>query len=257
MRPVVFGALASEAVKLWTLRSNRVLATAGLLVIAGSGVLLPAGLLSRTTDPRFAGQTITAEPMQFVDSVLWAQVIVAVLAVLAVTGEYGSGQARLSLLALPTRLPWLAAKALVLATLSFLIGVIGSTISLGLPAVILAGSEILYAPEPGAVIGLALRSGTYLAAIALLATGTAAVLRHVVAALIAALGLLIVVPPVLSSIPGIREAADYTPTQAGRRLISDLSTIAQLDPWAGFGVLVLWAVGALVVAGVLLRARDA
>jgi ABC-2 type transport system permease protein len=257
LRPVVVGALASEAVKLWTLRSNQVLAAVALLVISSTGALLSFGLLARTTDSRFAGQAITAEPMQFVDSVLWAQVVVAVLAVLAITSEYTSGQARLSLLALPTRSPWLAAKALVLAALGFLIGVIGVAVSLGLSVLILSGSEVGYEPVLGESVSLALRSGAYLAAIAVLAMGVAAALRHVVAALSAVLGLLIVAPPLVSSIPGIREAADYTPTSAGRRLISEFPTVAQLDPWVGFGVLSLWAVVALLTAGVLLRARDA
>jgi ABC-2 type transport system permease protein len=189
--------------------------------------------------------------------VLWAQVVVAVLAVLAITGEYTSGQARLSLLALPKRSPWLAAKALVLAALGFLIGVVGVAISLGLSVLILSGSAVVYEPALGESVSLALRSGAYLAAIAVFAMGVAAALRHVVAALSAVLGLLIVVPPLLSSIPGIREAADYTPTSTGRRLISEFPTVAQLDPWVGFGVLALWAVVALLTAGVLLRARDA
>lgn len=257
LRPVLVGALASEAVKLWSLRSNQVLTAVAMLVISSTGALLSFGLLARTTDPRFAGQTITAEPVQFVDSVLWAQVVVAVLAVLAITGEYTSGQARLSLLALPTRSPWLAAKALVLATLGFLIGVIGAACALGLSVLILTGSEVVYTPELGETVSLALRSGAYLAAIAVLAMGVATALRHVTGALIAVLGLLIVAPLLLSSIPGIREAADYTPTSAGRRLISEFPTVAQLDPWVGFGVLALWVVVALLTAGVLLHARDA
>ncbi|WP_129788449.1 ABC transporter permease subunit [Promicromonospora panici] len=257
IRPVLVGALASEAVKLWTLRSNQVLSAVALLVISGTGVLLSFSLLSRTTDARFAGRTVTAEPMQFVDSVLWAQVVVAVLAVLAVTGEYTSGQARLSLLALPTRSPWLAAKALVLAALGFLIGVIGAAISLGLSVLILTGSEVVYEPVLGESVSLALRSGAYLAAVAVLAMGVASALRHVVAALTAVLGLLVVAPLLLSSMPGVREAADYTPTYAGRRLISEFPSAAQLEPWAGFGVLVAWAAVALVIALVALRARDA
>jgi len=255
-RPLFVGALAAEAMKLWTLRSHRVLAAVALLMIIGTGALLSLSLQSRTSDPRFAGQTITAEPMQFVDSVLWAQIVVAVIAVLAVTGEYTSGQAKLSLLALPTRSPWLAAKAIVLAALGFLIGAIGAACALGLP-LLMPGSEVVYTPELGDTVGLALRSGAYLAAIAVLATGLAAALRHVAGALTAVLGLLVVAPLLLSSIPGIREAADYTPTYAGRRLISELPSAAQLDPWVGFGVLALWAIGVLLTAGVLLHARDA
>lgn len=256
-RPLFVGALAAEAVKLWTLLSFRVLAAAALLMIVGTGVLLSVSLRSRTSDPRFAGQTITAEPIQFVDSVLWAQVVVAVIAVLAVTGEYTSGQVRLSLLALPRRSPWLVAKTVVLAALGFLIGGTGAAFGLGLSVLILAGSDVVYSPGLAEAAGLALRSGVYLAAIAMLATGLAAALRHVVGALTVVLGILIVAPPLLSSIPGIREAADYTPTYAGRRLISELPSAAQLDPWVGFGVLGMWAVVALLAAGVLLHARDA
>lgn len=158
-RPVLIGALAAETLKLWTLRSSQALAAVALLVISSSGALLSLGLRSRVTDLRFAGQTITAEPMQFVDSVLWAQIVVAVIAVLAVTGEYTSGQAKLSLLALPTRWPWLAAKAIVLGALGFLIGMIGAAISLGLSVLILSGSDVVYTPELGETVSLALRSG--------------------------------------------------------------------------------------------------
>lgn len=257
VRPVLLGALASEALKLWTLHSQRVLVAMAMLVIVGTGVLLPVSLRSRTGDPRFAGQTINAEPLQVVDSVLWAQIVVAVVAVLAVTGEYTSGQARLSLLALPARWPWLAGKALVLAGLGLVIGVIGVLGSLGLSVLVLVGSEVVYTVGPGEAVVLALRSGAYLAAIAVLATGLAAAVRHVVVALVAVLALLIMAPALLGSIPGLREAADFTPTHAGRRLISDLTSVAQLGPWTGFGILILWAVAALLAAGLLLRTRDA
>ena len=256
-RPALAGALSSEALKLWTLRSQRALAAGALLLIISTGILLMISTRSRLTDPRFAGQPVTPEPPQLVDSVLWAQIVIAVLAVLGVTSEYTSGQARLSLLAVPSRATWLAAKAAVSATLGFLVGVVGTGLLLGVAALLLPGSEVGYAPELAESVGLALGSGAYLAAIAALATGVAAALRHVVAALTAVLGLLVVVPALLASIPGIRAAADYTPTHAGRRLISDFPTTAELDPSVGFGVLALWTVLALLVAGVLLQARDA
>lgn len=256
-RPAVLGALASEAVKLTTLRSNRILMVTALIMVTGSGTMLAVGLLSRLDDPRFAGQIVAAEPAQFVDSVLWAQIVVAVLAVLAVTGEYGSGQVRPSLLALPTRLPWLGAKSLVLATAGFLIGAAGAAGSLGASATLLRGSEVVYEPALAESVSLALRSGAYLAAIAAFAVGLAAVLRHAVAGLTATLAMLVVVPPILSSAPGVAALADFTPTHAGRRLISDFDTLAALAPWAGYGLLVLWAVAALAVAGALLKIRDA
>lgn len=256
-RPAWIGSLSAEALKLWSLLSNRVLLIAPVAMIAGSGAMLSLGMISRLTDPRFAGQTITATPLMFVDSVLWAQIIVAIVAVLAVANEYTSGQVRLSLLALPTRLPWLGAKAIVLAAAGFLVGIIGSATALGVSALVLPGTEVQYEIGLGEATVLSVRSGLYLAVIAILAVGLTAIVRHVVAALVAVLALLTVLPPVLGSIPGVRVVVDYLPTIAGRRLISDFETVAQLTPWAGFGVLAVWAAGVLVLSGVLLKTRDA
>lgn len=251
------GALRAEVLKLQTLRSNRLLLAASLLMIGGSGGLFSMGLIGRLTDPRFAGQAVAASPLQFVDSVLWAQVLVAILCTLAVTGEYTSGEIRLSLLALPTRLPWLGAKALILAAAGFLVGIVGTAISLLISVLVLADTPVRYAPELPEMAALCLGSGIYLAAIAALTVGLTAALRHALAGLVTVLALLIVVPPVLGSIPPIAWLADYSPTSAGRRLITDFATIAQLPPWLGFGVLAAWAAAALLAAGILLRTRDA
>ena len=257
VRPAWVGAIGAEVVKLWSLLSNRILLLLPVVMIAGSGGMLSLGMVARLTDERFAGQEIAAAPIMFIDAVLWAQIVVAIVAILAVTNEYTSGQVRLSLLSLPTRTPWLGAKALVLGVAGFLIGVVGSAIALGISAAALNGTDVHYEIAFGEAAVLSLKSGLYLALIAILAIGVTALIRHVVAALIAVLALLIVLPPVLSSTPGVSEAADYLPTIAGRRLISDFETVAQLTPWAGFGVLVIWAAGALVLSAVLLKNRDA
>lgn len=257
MRPAWLGAISAEAVKLGSLLSNRILLVIAVVMIAGSGGMLSIGLVSRLTDERFAGQEISATPMMFVDSVLWAQIVVAIIAVLAVTNEYTSGQVRLSLLALPTRIPWLGAKAVVLSVAGFFVGVIGSAIALGISAAVLTGTEVRYEIEFAEAALLSVKSGLYLAMIAIFVIGITTVIRHVVAALITVLALLIVLPPILSSIPGLSDAADYLPTIAGRRLISDFETVAQLTPWAGFGILAIWTATALLLSGVLLKTRDA
>lgn len=230
VRPTWLGVMSAEALKLWSLLSNRILLIVPVVMIAGSGTMLSLGMISRLTDPRFAGQNIAATTIMFVDSALWAQIIVAIVALLAVTNEYTSGQVRLSLLALPTRMPWLGAKAIVLATAGFLVGIIGSAIALGDSALVLPGTEVQYEIGFGEAAFLSVKSGLYLAVIAILEVGLTAVIRHGVAALIAVLALLIVLPPVLGSIPGVRDVVDCLPTIAGRRLISDFETEAQLTP---------------------------
>ncbi|MGO2113280.1 MAG: hypothetical protein ACTH31_16880 [Pseudoclavibacter sp.] len=257
IRPRLLLAVGAELVKLWSLRSNRTLLAAAVVMIGGSGAMLSLAHLSRIEDPRFAGETITVTATQFVDSVLWAQVLVAIVAVLAVTGEYTSGSVRLSLLALPTRLPWLGAKALVLAAAGFVVGLVGTSISYGASAAILSSSEVVYDVALGDAARLCAYSGLYLAAIAALSVAVAALLRGVVVALLGTLAMLVVLPPIVGSIPPIAAAADFLPTIAGRRLISDFATAAELTPIAGFGVLLAWVCTALLTSGVLLVRRDA
>lgn len=258
-RPQLLGAVISEAVKLTTLRSNWTLASVAFVMIVGSGVLQGVALVSRLTDPRFAGQFIEARPMQFVDSVLWAQVLVAVIAVLAVTGEYGSGQIKISLLATPTRLPVLGGKTIAVALLGLGLGTTGAGLALSIPLTFLPTAGIDYPIDPSTGIGLALGSGAYLAAVAAMATAVGALVRNVVAGLAITLPLVTILPSVISSVPVqfIRDAAAYLPTTAGRMLISDLETSATLQPWQGYLVLLAWAAALWAAAAVTLRARDA
>lgn len=251
------GAVRAEILKLWSLLSNRVLLTVSLVMVVGSSGMLSLAMISRLTDERFAGQRIAATPIMFIDSVLWVQIVIAIVAVLATANEYTSGQVRLSLLSLPTRSPWLGAKAMVLGCAGFFVGLIGSAAALGLSAVILSGTEVHYEIGFSEAALLSLKSGLYLAMIAIFVTGVTAFIRHAVVALCTVLAVLIVVPPVLSSVPGISGAADILPTIAGRRLISDFESALQLDQWAGFGVLTTWAIAALVLSLVALKARDA
>lgn len=256
-RGTIPGALAAEALKLVTVPVPIVLAIASFVTIAVTGYLMSLALIGALTDPRLAGQTIEATTAQFVDSVLWAQLLIAVLAALAVTSEYDSGQVRISLVATPTRWPWLAAKTAVLAALGFVIGVLGTAASFAISVVMLGGTDEVYPFDLGTAIALSLGSGAYLAAIAALCAGIAALVRRGLVAVLAVLALLVVVPAVLGSIPPIAAAADFTPTHAGRRLIASFATATELAPWAGYAVLLGWVAAALAGALVVLRRRDA
>src|SRR5690606_2880927 len=59
-----------------------------------------------------------------------AQIVVAVLGVMVITGEYSTGQIRSTLAAVPTRLPVLAAKAVVVSVVAFVTGALGVLLSL-------------------------------------------------------------------------------------------------------------------------------
>jgi ABC-2 type transport system permease protein len=257
-RPALVGSLASETVKLTTLVSICVLAIAAFAMIVISAVLLSYGLVGRTTDPRFAGQAVTAAPVDFVDSVLWAQVLIVVIAVLAATNEYGSQQIQVTFLATPTRVPVLLGKVLATAGLGFVVGATGTIVSLTVPLTILP-SEIGYTLDGAALVGLSLGSGIYLAAIAALGTAVGMLVRNVIVGLVVMIPLITILPSVLSSVPVqfVRDASGFFPGIAGRMLISDLATTTSLEPWQGYAVLLAWVFTAILLAGLALRFRDA
>ncbi|MGW7070509.1 ABC transporter permease [Streptomyces sp. NPDC054855] len=187
---------------------------------------------------------------------------VVVLAVLAMSGEYGTGTIRTSLTTEPGRVRLLASKALVLSALTAVAGAVGVLGSL------LAGRMLLAADgfaTPGLTDGPTLRAavGTvlYLTLTALTGLGAATALRDTATAVTSVLGLFYAFPLLagLLADPDWQEyALRASPATAGLAIQAtvDLDRLP-IGPWAGIGVLAAWAGAALLAGGVVLRARDA
>jgi ABC-2 type transport system permease protein len=196
------------------------------------------------------------------------QAVVAVIAVLAVTGEYATGMIRTTLAAMPRRTVMLTAKAIVITTLTL------AAASLAALGSLLAGRLILpgqgYTPAHGYpdlslgdVTVLRATAGTvlYLALIALLSLGIATAVRDAATAIGTVLGLLYLFPVLGLAVtsPGWhRHLQQIAPMTAGLEIQAStgLSTLP-ISPWAGLGVLAAWAAAALLAGGLLLRFRDA
>ncbi|HSZ39178.1 MAG TPA: ABC transporter permease [Trebonia sp.] len=196
------------------------------------------------------------------------QALVAVMAVLAVSGEYGSGMIRLTLAAMPRRISVLAAKAAVVTGLTTVAGTIAVMGSLLAGRLILPGNGIGPAGGyparsfgDGAVLRAGFGSVLYLVLIALLSLGAATALREAAAAIGTVLGLLYLFPIVAAAAGDAavsRHLEQAGPMTAGLAIeaTTGLSTLP-IGPWAGLGVLAAWAAGALSLGGLLLRLRDA
>jgi ABC-2 type transport system permease protein len=196
------------------------------------------------------------------------QAVVAVLAVMAVSGEYGTGMIRLTLTATPRRVTVLAAKAAVLAALVLATGAVAVLGSLLAGGLILPGHGIgpshgypAISPGNGPVLRAAFGSVLYLALIALLSLGAATALREAAVAIGAVLGLLYLVPIIAFAAGNAdlqRNLEQIGPMTAGLAIqaTTGLNTLP-ISPWAGLGVLTAWAAGALLLGGLLLRMRDA
>jgi ABC-2 type transport system permease protein len=195
------------------------------------------------------------------------QAVIAVLAVLAISEEYGTGMIRTTLAAMPRRLALLGAKAANVAGLALAAGV------LAVAGCLIAGRLMLPANGIGPTHGYALVSVAhaatlraaagsvfYLVLIALLALGVATAIRDTAVSIGAVLALLYL-PPLLAqavSDPLRRHIQQIAPMTAGLAIQATTNIRGlPIAPWAGLGVLAAWATASLLVAGLLLRRRDA
>ncbi len=196
------------------------------------------------------------------------QAVVAILAVLAIGGEYSSGMIRVTLAAMPRRITVLAAKAAVLTGMVLVAGAIAVLASVLAGRLILPGHGFTatHGQPPlsladGPVLRAAAGSVLYLALIALLSLGTATAVRDSAAAVAVVLGLLYLLPifaQVVTDPEWRRHLQQIAPMSAGLAIqaTTDLASLP-IRPWAGLGVLAAWAAAALVVGGLLLWLRDA
>ncbi|MCX5269409.1 ABC transporter permease subunit [Streptomyces sp. NBC_00199] len=190
------------------------------------------------------------------------QALVAILAVLIISGEYSTGMIRTTLTAMPRRATAFAAKAI---TLTGVVAVGGTVAVLGS---VLAGWLIL--PDLGdqalslsdgpmlrAVFGTVL----YLILIGLLSFGIATAVRDSATSIGGVLGLLYIVPiisQIISDPDWQRLLEKMAPMSAGLAIQATTNVHSlPLSPWAGLGVTAGWAAAALVAGGLLLRKRDA
>jgi ABC-2 type transport system permease protein len=188
------------------------------------------------------------------------QLAIAVLGALVITAEYGSGTIRATLLAVPRRIPVLIAKCVVFAALVFVVAEIVSFACFFIGAALVHSRFQVSLSQPGvtrAVIG----SGLYLTVLGLFALAIGGLIRHTAGAITTVIGLVLVILPLTSLLPyswGAHIHA-YAPTIAGQLITQDqVQQSGQLlTPWQGFGVFCAWTALLLIIAGYLLRRRDA
>lgn len=195
------------------------------------------------------------------------QAVVAVLAVIAVTDEYGVGMIRVTLAAIPRRGEMLGAKALNIAGLAVVTGaaaIAGCLIAgrLLLPEAGLepAHSYALVSITHGPTLRAASGSVLYLGLIALLSLGIATVFRDTAVSTGIVLGLLYL-PPLLAQFvsgPWRRHIQQIAPMTAGLAIQATQNIRSlPISPSAGLAVLAAWASGTLLVGVAVLKARDA
>jgi len=255
-------ALRAEWTKLRTLPSTGWL----LLGVIAATVTISATVSAAVSCSSPAGCHADVTKLSLTGTYL-GQAVVAIVAVLAVGGEYGTDMIRTTLAAMPRRTTVLAAKAAVVTAVTLAAGAVAVLGSVLAGRLILPGHGFTPAngyPALSLTDGTVLRAaaGTvlYLALIALLSLGIATAVRGAAVAIGSVLGLLYLFPILaqVASAGAARHLQQIGPMTAGLEIQASTGLRGlPIGPWAGLGVLAAWAAAALLAGALVLRLRDA
>lgn len=255
-------ALHAEWTKLRTVAAPLWLLLSSIALIIGMGAIAALATSYKATG---SGQDLTK--LSLVGTLL-GQAIIAILAVQAISDEYGTGMIRVTLTAMPRRPQVLAAKAAILAALVLAAGTIAVSGSLLAGRLILpangftaAHGYALLSLSHGSTLRAAVGSVLYLVLIALFSLGIATAVRESAAAIGAVLALLYLFPIIAHVIgdPGFRRHVEQIAPMTAGLAIQSTTNLDKLPiaPWTGLAVMTAWATAALLAGGLLLKRRDA
>jgi ABC-2 type transport system permease protein len=247
----------AEWTKLRALRSTRWCALTAAVLIVGVGTLV-AG--SGTAYHVSAGNTAANGVSVALLGVLFAQLVLGVVGVLAFSGEYGTGMIRATLAVVPARLPVLWAKLIVLAGLVLPVTLVCAFVDFFAATAIVSsrGGSVISLTDPG-VLRTVAGSSLYLTVVVIIGLALGALLRKTAAGLSVFAAVFFVIPVIVPALPhSITAFASYLPSNAGGALWGQSATSAHaLSPWTGFAVLCGYAVVLTALAAWQLRRRDA
>jgi ABC-2 type transport system permease protein len=258
----VLDVLRAEWTKLWTTPGTPWL----LLAVAAVTVAGSAATVGAVECPTGG---CTGDPAKIsLTGVQLGQALVVIVAALMVGGEYSNKMILTTFAAMPRRTTVLAVKSVIVGAVIAVTGTIAALACVLIGRLVLPdqgftaanGFDVLSLAD-GPVQRAAFGSVLYLVLVALLTLGITTIVRDTAAAIGIVLGLLYVFTIVAQLIPDAdlqEDLKQIAPMTAGLAIqaTEDLANLP-ISPWDGIGVLAIWAGGALLVGGILLRRRDA
>jgi ABC-type transport system involved in multi-copper enzyme maturation permease subunit len=248
----------SEWAKLRALRSTWWCGLLSVVLIVGLGAAITG------SGPPYkisAGNSAAGGVTISLAGVVIAQLVLGVLGVLLFSGEYATGMIRATLAVVPSRLPVLWAKLIVVVGLVLPLSLLAAVAEFFVASALESarGGSAFSLTDPGVLREVA-GASLYLAVIAVIGLALGALLRRTAAGLAVFAGVFFVVPIVTNYLPhAIQGFAPYLPSNAGGDLwgAGKLFGGQQLGPWTGFAVLCGYAVVLTGLAAWRLRHRDA
>jgi ABC-2 type transport system permease protein len=250
----------SEWTKLTTVRSTRWSLLAAVVLAIGLPLLV-AAVVSSHWGTMTAEERTQNHPLEIaLSGVSLAQLAIAVLGVLFITGEYSTGMIRASFTAVPRRLPVLWGKLGVFAAVTFVLVLPSVLIAFFASQAILSRHDILQVSFSSSGVARSVVAGAvYLALVGAFAVALGAIVRNTAAGISIFAALFFVIPPLTLLLPSSWHDAiiPYLPSEAGGAIFALTHGSNTLSPAGGLAVFVGYTALMMVVAAVLLVRRDA
>jgi len=191
--------------------------------------------------------------------VVLAQLAIGVLGVLVMSSEYTTGMIRTSMAAVPSRRVLLAAKTIVLTTVSLVVGMVSAFVAFFLGQAILDGKGLGTSLGEPSVLRAVLGAGLYLTLIPMFGLALGTIVRRTPGAIATLFGVVLILPLLADAFPEPWDVrlGRLSPLNAGQAFFSVRYDPDLLTPTEGLLVFLGWVVAAYIVAVVMLTKRDA
>jgi ABC-type transport system involved in multi-copper enzyme maturation permease subunit len=285
-RAGLFGTVRSEFTKIRSVRSTYWTLFALVVVCVGIGALFSWGqtqrLIAISHGHRLNGQSlppgfqaallarVTAEVRSTAAAsslfgLLFGQLVIVVLGAVVMTSEYSTGMIRTALTAMPRRVTFFAAKAVVFGAVALVIGLVTSFLAFFAGQAILAGQHVSTTLGHPDVLRQVIGGGLFLAVTGLLSFGIGAMLRHSAGAISTGIGLMFVVTILSNFLPsppsgwfGQDDFDKWIPFFAGSHIWQgQMVGVNPFSPWVGFAVFCAYAAAATAGGLIMFLRRDA
>ena len=245
----------SEWIKFWSIRSTSLTLIIGGLVTVAFGMIFSALADSGSTEGPAAGLTNPTDvSLGFIGL---TAMIIGVVGVMFVASEYSSGLIRTAFAAVGDRGRVIWAKAAVLSASVFGVALVSVTAALVAGQAVYAGDE---ATTPVTdLFDVIVSNSIYLVGIALIGAALGFILRSTAAGIGTLVGAVFIGPNLLNLLPeSITDVfMKYLPSEAGSAITSQVANPDMLSQGAAYAVFGAWVAGLLVLAGALVKRRDA
>ena len=256
------GVVRSELTKLRSVRSTYWTILALVVVGIGLGALI-TGLTAGHWSQMSASDQATFDATQ--ESLgglfFFGQLVMVVLGALVITSEYSTGMIRTSLIVMPRRPVVYAAKTLVFAVVALVVSLVTSLIAFFLGQALLSSTHHNATLSDPNVLRAIIGASVYVTLCGLMAFAVGSLLRHTAGTITAVIGLLFVLPIIISLLPSSVHNAilRWLPSSAGSAISTTVGSQGAhlFAGWGEIFVLCAYVIVLLAIGGFLFKTRDA